>query len=311
MKRMKKLSVREAKQIDLVEYLKSIGFLPQKIRNNDHWYLSPLHMEKTASFKVNRRFNVWYDFGLLKGGNLIDFGILYYKCSVSEFLDKLDQRNTFSFHPPFPQSQNEAFTQAGEKGKIAITDIRDSINSLSLQQYLSYRKIPVNIADTYCQEVDFLLYNKRITTIGFKNSAGGYELRSAFFKGSSSPKDVTILGKDSSKSILVFEGFFDFLSYQAIHHRKVILLSKQQPNFLILNSIGFIEKMKPRLEIYPSVHLYLDRDIKGLSVTEELLAIGNNYLDKSLTYKNHKDLNEFLMKAHNEQRQSQRRGKRL
>src|SRR5690349_21237349 len=87
-----------AKEIDLVDYLFSLEFKPAKIRNNDYWYLSPLRDEKEASFKVNRKLNMWYDFGLGKGGDLIDFGILYYKCSVSALLEKLKQ-NSLSFHP--------------------------------------------------------------------------------------------------------------------------------------------------------------------------------------------------------------------
>jgi len=63
----------EAKQIDLVDYLAALGHRPQKIRNKDYWYHSPLRDEKTASFKVNRSLNVWYDHGIGKGGNLIDF----------------------------------------------------------------------------------------------------------------------------------------------------------------------------------------------------------------------------------------------
>jgi len=88
----------EAKEIDLVDYLFSLGFKPTKIRNNDYWYLSPLRDETEASFKVNRRLNIWYDFGIGKGGNLIDFGTLYYKCSISALLEKLKQ-NSLSFHP--------------------------------------------------------------------------------------------------------------------------------------------------------------------------------------------------------------------
>ncbi|TAJ47736.1 MAG: DNA primase, partial [Chitinophagaceae bacterium] len=290
--------------------LSYLGFQPQKIRNNDYWYLSPLRLEKTASFKVNRRFNVWYDFGLSTGGNLVDFGTLYYKCSVGELLEKLSQQNPFSFHQPFSHSKIEALSKADEKGKIAITDIRKSIKLRSLQEYLSFRKIPLHIASSFCREVDFLLYDKKITAIGFKNSAGGFELRSAHFKGSSSPKEITLFGKDFSKSVLLFEGFFDFLSYQAIHQRKLILLPKQQPNFLILNSIGFIEKIKPGLEKYPSVHLYLDRDNMGLSVTKDLLAMGSKYQDKSILYKDHKDLNEYLIKEHLDQSHSQRKGMR-
>ena len=81
---MKNLMSLEAKQIDLVDYLAALGHQPQKIRNQDYWYLSPFRDEKTPSFKVNRSKNVWYDHGIGKGGNLIDFGIIYFNCSVSE-----------------------------------------------------------------------------------------------------------------------------------------------------------------------------------------------------------------------------------
>jgi hypothetical protein len=54
------------------------------VRNQDHWYLSPLREEKTPSFKVDRRINVWYDHGTGKGGDLIDFGTLFYRCTVEQ-----------------------------------------------------------------------------------------------------------------------------------------------------------------------------------------------------------------------------------
>jgi hypothetical protein len=61
---MKKLTMAQAKQTDLVDYLAFLGHRPQKVRNEDYWYLSPLREEKTASFKVNRKKNVWYDHGV-------------------------------------------------------------------------------------------------------------------------------------------------------------------------------------------------------------------------------------------------------
>lgn len=42
----------EVKRIDLVDYLDTLGIRPQKIRNSDYWYLSPLRQEKTPSFKT-------------------------------------------------------------------------------------------------------------------------------------------------------------------------------------------------------------------------------------------------------------------
>jgi DNA primase len=83
--------LQEIQQTDLVDYLEKLGYQPQKIRKNDYWYLSPLRDEKTPSFEVNRKLNVWYDFGTGQGGNVIDFGMLYHKCSVAELLKKLPE----------------------------------------------------------------------------------------------------------------------------------------------------------------------------------------------------------------------------
>jgi hypothetical protein len=102
---MKKLMAAEAKQIDLVDYLAALGHYPKKARNNYYWFLSPLREEKTPSFKVNRNINAWYDHGIGKGGDLVDFGILYFKCSVSNFLKHLSEYQNPSislFHQPPP-----------------------------------------------------------------------------------------------------------------------------------------------------------------------------------------------------------------
>src|SRR6478735_4090805 len=79
----------EANQIDLVDYLYLLGYQAQKIRNQDYWYLSPFREEKAASFKVNRKRNVWYDHGLGKGGGVIEFAVQFFNCNVSEALQKI------------------------------------------------------------------------------------------------------------------------------------------------------------------------------------------------------------------------------
>ncbi len=92
-----KINCIEANRIDLVDFLSNLGYKSQKIRNNDHWYLSPFRNEKSASFKVNKKLNVWFDFGEGKGGGVIDFGVQYFKCSVSELLTRLSQNNILQF----------------------------------------------------------------------------------------------------------------------------------------------------------------------------------------------------------------------
>jgi hypothetical protein len=223
---MRKLSCAQARQIDLVNYLKSLDYLTKKIMNNDYWYLSPLREEKEASFKVNRRLNVWYDHGIGRGGGLIDFGILYHHCTVSELLQKL-KHNNLSFHPHSIHLQRPF--DAGEKEKIRVVDEREIMSEKIIEYLNDKRKISVDVARQFCKEVDFVLYNKKHTAIGFKNSADGYELRNEYFKGSTSPKDVTLIENNHSKECSLFEGFFSFLSFQVLLEKDK-KLSPQLPN---------------------------------------------------------------------------------
>jgi hypothetical protein len=264
-----RFSAGNARQIDLVDYLESLGHHAQKIRGNDYWYLSPLRSERTASFKVNRKLNLWYDHGLGKGGSIIDFGMRYFNCSVKDFLEHLQNHlgsiATSFFHQPF-QPQKELISNknsAGEKKqneehKIVVLDTR-TLQNKSLLQYLEKRCIGVDIASQFCREVDFQLYGKTRTTIGFENNAGGYELRSPDFKGSSAPKASSFFDH-GKEAVSVFEGFFDFLSYQTMHQDKTGPLT----NFLVLNSLAFFEKEKQRMEVHERVELYLDRDKAGI-----------------------------------------------
>src|SRR3954470_21585915 len=97
------LSCDEARTLDIVSYLSSLGYKPDKVRNYDYWYHSPLRSEKTPSFKVNRKLNLWYDHGIGKGGTTIDFIMLYFNCSLKEALQLLQARagviSSF-FHKP-------------------------------------------------------------------------------------------------------------------------------------------------------------------------------------------------------------------
>ena len=51
-----------SKQINLADYLHSLGYSPVKQQGINLWYKSPLREETEASFKVNTERNLWYDF---------------------------------------------------------------------------------------------------------------------------------------------------------------------------------------------------------------------------------------------------------
>lgn len=81
------MTIAEAKQLRIVDYLASLGYHPQSVTSKQYWYLSPLRDERTPSFKVNDRLNEWYDFGAATGGDLVELGkYLYRTNSVSEVL---------------------------------------------------------------------------------------------------------------------------------------------------------------------------------------------------------------------------------
>lgn len=300
---MKNFSCEDAKQIDIVDYLASLFHYPKKIRGNDHWYLSPLRTEKTPSFKVDRSKGLWFDHGIGKGGDLIDFGTEYHKCTVADLLKILStfNNNRLSFHPGETATVASCAPAAlspyaaGEKkettnNKIVVVEIRP-LAAQHLLDYLDKRCIPLEVAGKYCREVDFLLYSKLHTVIGFENRAGGFELRSENFKGSSSPKDISIVG-GKDENLVVFEGFFSFLSFATINKNQTTPLT----NCLILNSLSFFEKSRPVMDSHKQVHLILDRDHAGTQCTRLALSWNpDKYIDRSEFYQGRKDLNEWLI----------------
>ncbi|MEG1022832.1 MAG: toprim domain-containing protein [Flavobacterium sp.] len=297
---MEKFNCKIANQIDLVNYLETLGHEPLKIKNQDYWYLSPLRNEKTPSFKVNQKLNFWYDHGTGKGGNVVDFGIEYFRCTVSEFLQLLNSKSISSGISLSLKNENRQSSNlriANEKkdnplDKIVIVDVRILENKV-LMAYLDKRSISQEIARQHCKEVDFCLNNRKYTAIGFQNISGGYELRSEYFKGSSSPKDITFID-NQAKSVVVFEGFFDYLSYKMMNQKSVSL----QTNSLILNSLSFFTKSLQLMEKHERVDLYLDRDTGGIKFTREALQRDSTkYIDQSFLYEQKKDLNEWLSRG--------------
>lgn len=282
--RKERLLIEEVKKNDLCNYLSSLGYNPVKTINVDYWFHSPLREEHKPSFKVNQKLNLWFDNGLGKGGNLIDFGILYHNCTVSEFLQKLGTDISL-LQPTIVHSDKNT----APENKIKI--LQDfPIASPSLLGYFEERKIPLEIADQFCREVRYELNDKNYFGIGFKNNSGGYEIRNPYFKTSSSPKDITTINNGSDEAI-VFEGFIDFLSFKAT----IKNLPENGQDFIVLNSVSFFERARLFMENHKHIRLYLDRDLTGINCTQRALSLSSKYNDESMLYKNHNDFNDWIM----------------
>ncbi|MEJ5144725.1 toprim domain-containing protein [Sphingobacterium sp. MYb388] len=277
-----RLSCAHARDIDLVDYLQRFGIMPVKVRGNNFWYHSPFRIERTPSFKVDRKTNRWYDFGEGVGGSIIDFAIRFKDCTIAEFLQSLDN-NDFSF-PKHAYAQNTSDDYAASS--LTILDDRP-LYAFSLINYLARRHIPIGIANNYCRELRYAVGSKTYFAIGFLNRSSGWEIRNAYFKGSSSPKDFTLLHPDRF-CICVFEGFIDFLSFLTL-----IPEAEHTYSFLVLSSLTLFERARPIMEAYSEVWLFLDNDTAGQNYSRYASSLISIYKDQSALYKNHKDLNDW------------------
>ena len=263
-----------------------MGHEPRKIRNNDYWYLSPLRQEKTPSFKVNRSQNVWFDHGSGEGSTIIDLGAKLFQYTYHEFIEELTKGN----FTDLPKAAPKQTSDQPKSNKLEIITVSDLTNP-ELIRYL--KDISPELAKRYCHEVEFKIGNRKYMAVGFVNRSGGYELRNSWFKGSSSPKDISLISTGQDK-VSVLEGFIDFLSASQIENRTIRQLTHNS-DFLVLNSLRLVNRALPIIQSYGRVNLFLDNDLAANHVKDTLKANGILYRDASPHYDNSKDLNEYLV----------------
>ena len=174
-------------------------------------YFCPFREDHNASFKVDYRQNIWYDFGTNEGGSIIDLVMKMNNCTFHEAATQLEKAfsgtdlNSFSFH-----RDNTLDNRKNNEPAIAIRDIRE-ISHPKLIEWINVRGIDLPLANLYCREVHYQVRDRVYFSVGFKNDKGGYELSSpTSFKGCISPKEITTI-KNGHDTCFAFEGFWDFL----------------------------------------------------------------------------------------------------
>lgn len=132
--------------------------------------------------------------------------------------------------------------------------------------------------------------------MGFSNDSVGYELRNGLnFKGKTS-NDITTFER-GSKSVVLFEGFFDFLS--ALEYYGI-----QEPinTTIVLNTCNNLNRALPLLANRKLIHCFLDNDETGHKTVQKLINKGFNVKDWSaILYPNSKDFNDYLIAYRNKE----------
>jgi len=281
------MTTSEAKKISIISYLENLSIDFKKQNNQDFWYLSPLHAEKTPSFKVDASKNLWYDHAQGVGGNILDLVMVMNNCDVSGALRILGGTDSSSFS--FSLVEPLAATEEKEDN-FSIVAVK-TLSNPALLSYLESRKINIEIANKFSAEIFFRKKNndKNLFAISFMNDKGGYETRNALYKGNIGGKAITTIKGIGNGKVAVFEGFMDFLSVLTKYNT-----DKITDDVIVLNSLSMIESSRETLQGYEEVKYFLDNDKAGKEATANLLVtVGGT--DYSHLYANYKDANDWIM----------------
>ena len=275
------MEIQHIKQIAITDYLQQQGYALARVQGIHYWYYSPLRNESTPSFKVNTERNQWYDFGSGEHGDIIDLVCALHRCSISEAIRLLSGTK---------QVAHQDFSFGGErktsKHKLEIISVQ-SLTNPYLLRYIAERGISLSVANRCCSEIRYNNTNRTYYAIGFANDAGGWEIRSPYFKGCIAPKAITTISK-GAEVLQIFEGFMDFLSWQTLNPPSTC-------DTIVLNSLALLPRIQEKIKGYKQVESFLDNDEAGRKSFEVLKHFCPSIIDGSVRYRTHKDLNEWLV----------------
>jgi len=275
------MQLHDIKQVSIVQYLAQDALEVKLIKGVNYWYCSPLRNESTPSFKVNTERNQWYDFGTGEHGDIIDLVRALQHCTMNEAIELLIGSK---------QIAHKDFSFGGErktsKHKLEIISVQ-SLTNPYLLRYIAERGISLSIANRFCSEIRYNNTNRTYYAIGFANDAGGWEIRSPYFKGCIAPKAITTISK-ATDVLQIFEGFMDFLSWQTLN-------TSSTCDTIVLNSLALLPRIQEKIKGYNQVESFLDNDEAGRKSFEVLKHFCPSIIDGSVRYRTHKDINEWLV----------------
>lgn len=293
------LNVNEIKErVSLLELLKNLGFTPQKVSGGEHFFLSMLREEYTASLCVNDKLGVWFDHGGagvsgIRSGSVIDFALAYwYPSGFPEVLHKILEYANVSIDSSEGRSSGEVSRERPARiPRYEIERIEELGSNAAISSYLESRGIGAvamgHLYEIYYSVLDDRNRLRNYFASGWPNENGGWEVRNKYFKGCLGHKGISFL-EGSSKRLCVFEGYFDYLSWKVEH-------SKDPASVLVLNSLSMLQTAKARATKFDVVELFFDHDKAGRAATEEFIADMDVSRDCSWVYAGFKDYNEKLV----------------
>lgn len=285
-----KEQIADLKQTPIASYLSSLGIQPVKEASGQLLYRSPLTDEKSPSFYVHIKKNVFNCFSSGEKGDVIRLVSLLEKTTFGAVLERLA-----SFNPEHTiayafggQSRSTLSATAPTSSKMILLDDQAPF-SPTLTNYIMSRAIPMALANQYLQAIRYQNGNNQYQSVGFRTDKGSYALRAKGFKGWLGPGAIRTIPVAGSDDVDVFEGFFDFLS--ALTYFK---LTEPARTTIVLNSTVNLQQALPALAGAQRVNCYFDNDDTGRNATAKLSALHLSVEDCSHVYANFNDFNDML-----------------
>jgi hypothetical protein len=293
------INARDIKDnVSLVDLLSRLGYQPYRKSGQEHIYLSMLRdSDTTPSFSVNDKLGCWYDHGEGKGGNIIDFGLLYWKgSSFQEVLEKIS--NVTGADLPVQSDTDKAKRKrsAIKEPHYQVLEIRDLGVNAAITGYLQSRGIWLEaqgrLKEVYYYVEDNQKNRKHFFAAGWQNELGAWEVRGINFKGCLGHKAISFIPGDPDK-LAVFEGFINYLSW----------LSENpfaDESVLVLNSLALLQPGTRKAKDFNEVSTYFDNDATGRNATLTFQQALRQSIDCSPVYEGYNDYNDKLIAELNE-----------
>jgi len=279
--------------VNLVDTLSRLGYEPLRKSGGELFYLSMLRDNDSApSFCVNKKAGLWYDHGMGKGGNVIDFAVhfwpnLTFKEAVEELIKVSGNSVNEIQGRPFVPRQTELILHLPS---YIIRESKELGGNKSISNYLQGRGV-MDVSANHLKELYYSVKLKDGTrremfAAGWQNELGGWEVRNAYFKGCLGKKAMSFIS-GNPETIVLFEGMLDFLSWKK-------LSPLQDASVLVLNSLSFLDSAIQRAGKYRTIELFFDHDSAGKKATMLALSQLPQAVDQSAKYEGYNDFNEKL-----------------
>lgn len=150
------MDINEIKQVPIVDFLYILGIEPVKHKASGLWYHAPYRNDRNPSLRVSTDKNVWYDYGVARGGDI--FNLAGEFINSNEFVAQakfISETLGGNFPTSFPHYQRIAEKAVKVKGNPFSDIVEKPLSHPALRQYLRERGISADVASRFCCQVEY------------------------------------------------------------------------------------------------------------------------------------------------------------